>query len=215
MLALKIISTVLISYFLGNISSARIISKIIHQDITKIGSGNPGTMNMARNFGIKLGFLTLFCDALKGVISALIGFSIFGFGTINGYIGLYTAGISVIIGHSFPVIYKFKGGKGVACAIGVFAVSNPIVLAIVFIISAIYLYIWDYGVISSLIVITSLVVVEGIRFKGVLPISILLFCIFMLIWSVHYKNFYRLLVGRENKINFRKMLKKIDKKKIK
>lgn len=63
------------SYFLGNLNSARILSKKQNQDITKQGSGNPGTMNMLRTFGIKQGVLTLVLDVIKSAIPAATGFS--------------------------------------------------------------------------------------------------------------------------------------------
>ena len=69
---------VLCGYLLGNISSAKLISRMKHDDITKHGSGNPGSMNMLRTFGFKYGLLTLFFDALKGAIPALLGFFMFG-----------------------------------------------------------------------------------------------------------------------------------------
>jgi glycerol-3-phosphate acyltransferase PlsY len=119
------------SYFIGNISFAIIISKKKNGDITKVGSGNPGTMNMLRTYGFKLGFLTLVLDTLKGAIPSLIGLLIFG------KVGLYTAGLSAILGHIFPVVRKFKGGKGIACTLGVFLVADPSILLY-------FLYNWCY-----------------------------------------------------------------------
>ena len=104
---------IICSYFLGNLSFARLLSKKQDKDITKQGSGNPGTMNMLRTFGFKVGILTLFLDVLKGAIPALVGFLVFG-GANGGaiaYIGLYSAGLAVVLGHNFPIIYKFKAEK--------------------------------------------------------------------------------------------------------
>ncbi|MBR5226879.1 MAG: glycerol-3-phosphate acyltransferase, partial [Clostridia bacterium] len=92
------------SYLIGNFSFARIISHKKNSDITKLGSGNPGTMNMLRNFGIKSGALTLVLDAVKGALPALLGFLAFG-GTAGGgmaYVGLYIGGLGAILGHNFP-----------------------------------------------------------------------------------------------------------------
>ena len=97
-------------YFLGNISNAKLISKLKKDDITKHGSGNPGTMNMLRTFGFKIGLLTLALDALKGAIPALLGFYLFG-GLDAGeiaYVGLYCGGTSAVLGHCFPVFSKVR-----------------------------------------------------------------------------------------------------------
>ena len=61
-------------------------------------------------------------------------------------LGIFIAGISVVIGHIYPVIYKFKGGKGIACAIGVFAVANPLVLLAFFLVA--FLYLWFFDIFS-------------------------------------------------------------------
>lgn len=110
-------------------------------DITKHGSGNPGTMNMIRTFGVGTGLLTLFFDCLKGALPALAGYLLFrGDGVIMANTALYAAGLAVVFGHMYPVVYKFKGGKSVACALGIFCVANPILLVCVFCASILYLY---------------------------------------------------------------------------
>ncbi len=208
---IKFIMLVFGGYMLGNFSSAKFLSWLKHDDITKHGSGNPGTMNMVRTFGFKLGFLTLVMDALKGAIPAFVGFAIFG-GLSNptdiSYVALFVGGISAIIGHIFPVIYKFKGGKGVACVFGVFAVAEPIWTLIMFVVCLLYLIIFKYGAIASFILITVLTIIEGFRFRGNIVICLLLFGIFFLIWFMHRQNFFRLLIGKENKVNLFKNKKK-------
>ena len=224
----RYVIVIVVSYFLGNINFARILSKKMHDDITKRGSGNPGTMNMLRSFGFKAGILTLVFDALKGVIAALLGFFMFG-GLEGSYLdiwglhssseammGLYIGGISVIVGHNFPVIFKFKGGKGVACMLGVFAVSSPIWVAICFVFGFIYLYIFDYAAVASFIFISIVTFIEALKYTGEnknLVVTILLFCMFCLTWFMHRQNIFRLLVGKENKANLKKALKKVYSKK--
>ena len=102
------------------------ISKLKHKDITKMGSGNPGTMNMSREFGMKIGVLTFVCDALKSGVPLLIGHLLY-----NGYVFAgtnvlisdfirYFCVLCVITGHIYPVTFGFKGGKGIACTMGAF-----------------------------------------------------------------------------------------------
>ncbi|MEG1751691.1 MAG: glycerol-3-phosphate acyltransferase [Clostridia bacterium] len=209
----KFVIVILISYLIGNISNARFISRTLKKDITKQGSGNPGTMNMLRTFGFGVGLFTLVLDAIKGAIPALIGYLLFGAdGSLNSYIGLYVAGLAVVVGHNFPVFYKFKGGKGVACILGVYAVAQPLWVAIAFVICFIYLLIFDYGAIASFIFITTLTVIEAYRFSNSLTICLLLFSMFFLTWFMHRQNIFRLLIGKENKANVISALKKLGKK---
>jgi glycerol-3-phosphate acyltransferase PlsY len=217
----RYVIVIVVSYFIGNINFSRIISKKFNTDITKQGSGNPGATNMLRTFGFKVGIATLSLDALKGVLAALLGFLLFGgaencsidimglhssVGAING---LYIGGLSVIIGHNFPVIYKFKGGKGVACILGMYFVASPIIVAICFIFVFIYLYVFDYMAVASFIFISVLTFFEALKMKGNFLATILLFAIFTLTWFMHRYNIFRLLVGKENKANLKKSLRKL------
>lgn len=221
MVVLKYVLLIVGSYFIGSINFARLLGRLKKVDITKQGSGNPGTMNMIRNQGLGLGILTLLLDMLKGAIPATCGFYLFGGipGATEAYgaqsmIALYTAGIAAIIGHIWPIYYKFKGGKGVACVLGVFAVANPLAFVIVFVLDIIYLLFFDYGSVFSFIIVTALTVIEAMRpeYRGNLALSLLLFAIFFLIWFAHRQNIFRLLLGRENKANVKASLKKIKKK---
>ena len=161
-LYLSIIGLIIGSYFFGNINFSIIISHFLKRDVRREGSGNPGTMNMLRNFGVKLGALTLVLDAIKGAVPAIIGWWLIGgtpdnpmtemmtFG--NDKIGLFIAGISVVIGHIFPVLYKFKGGKGVASSIGVCFVASPIVTAVAFVIGLVFMFTVKIGSLTSFII---------------------------------------------------------------
>lgn len=209
------------SYFIGNLSFARMLSKNQKKDITKQGSGNPGTMNMLRTFGFKTGILTLILDVMKGVVPALTGFLLFGgtFGGALAYIGLYSAGLAVVLGHNFPVAYKFKGGKGVACILGVFLVVRPIETLIVVVAVFIYLCIFDYAAVGSFILITVITLVEAYRINvagydltSELVLKSLLFVLFFLTWFMHRQNIFRMLLGKENKVNLLNSLKKLGKK---
>ena len=210
------------SYFIGNFSFARIISHKKNSDITKLGSGNPGTMNMLRNFGLKSGALTLVLDAVKGALPALVGFLAFG-GTAGGgmaYVGLYIGGLGAILGHNFPVVYKFKGGKGVACMLGIFLVARPLETLIVILGVFIYLCIFDYASFGSFLLITAMTIMEAIRINfemyafGIdIALKVILFGMFFLCFFMHRQNILRLLVGKENKVNLRKAMAKLGKKK--
>lgn len=211
MQVVKFIILIVFAYFFGNISFARILAKMNKQDITKSGSGNPGTMNMLRTNGFKYGLLTLMLDVFKGALPCLIGVFMFkNDGLVIEKIALFSAGLAVIVGHIYPICYKFKGGKGVACAIGIFLVSNPLWLIVIFAIAFVYLWFFDYGSIASFIVVSTMIIIEGFSKTSQQHILIpcLLFLIFTLIFFAHRANIYRLLVGKENKANLKKSIEK-------
>jgi len=122
----------IVSYFIGNINFARVVAKSKKDDITKHGSGNPGTLNAWRSYGFWPGFLTFLLDMIKGVITTLTAFLTFGYLGCEPEVAAYVAGFSVVLGHIFPVIFKFKGGKGIATSVGVFLVLNWWVALIIF-----------------------------------------------------------------------------------
>ncbi len=103
-----------VSYIIGSINFATIIAKIKNKDIKKMGSGNPGTMNMLRSVGKFWGCLTFVLDCAKGISFALIGMFVFK----NSNLAMHVLGLSVVLGHIFSCFSKFKGGKGVATSLG-------------------------------------------------------------------------------------------------
>lgn len=116
----------IIAYCLGSINFSIIISrKMAGFDVREKGSGNAGTTNMLRTVGKKAAAITLVCDVLKGVIAILLAYA---FGKIvedaNAPLLIQIAGIAVIIGHTFPVFFGFKGGKGIATSLGILLMTN-------------------------------------------------------------------------------------------
>lgn len=97
------------AYLLGSVSTSVVLSKLVFRtDVRKQGSGNAGATNVARNFGMKAGIMTLLGDMLKTLIAMLIGV------LLGGDPGKAVAGIACLLGHSFPVFFGFKGGKGIS-----------------------------------------------------------------------------------------------------
>ena len=216
MAILEYFLVVIVSYFIGNISWARILSKKQNSDITKSGSGNPGTMNMLRTHGVGLAFATLILDVLKGLVPSLAGFLLFKYTGLNEDIGLYLAGLSAVIGHMWPIVHKFKGGKGVATTLGVFMVANPLWLLVAFVAGFLYVWFFDYGSVASLFIVAFMSIMQGYN-NGVkysaeqtthLVVNLLIFAIFTLVWVAHRANIVRLLIGKENKANLQKSFKK-------
>ena len=125
-----------IAYMVGCFSVARFIAKLKHKDISKLGSGNPGAMNMIRHFGVPIGVLTFFLDAMKAGVPAIIVYHFYNQGSYAGGIptgfvfegtqfpvGVFAAllcGMCVMLGHIYPVTTGFKGGKGISSSVGLF-----------------------------------------------------------------------------------------------
>lgn len=107
-----LIAGIIISYMIGNLSPATIVGKLHGVDIRKEGSGNPGTTNVLRTLGKKAAACTLVIDILKGFIPVIIG------RMVGGELIAVCCGTAAFAGHNWPVIYKFKGGKGIATGFG-------------------------------------------------------------------------------------------------
>ncbi len=216
--------TVVISYFIGNINFAIIISKAMGKDIRNYGSGNPGTMNTLRNMGGRLGILNLILDGAKGFVPAFVAnmvFSKFVIGGFNaGELAGFLAGFSAVIGHIYPVTLKFKGGKGVATALGMFIASSPLPAVIIFAIGVALILILEYGSLGSLMFLAGMTAWEGVRLSSIYfqggaitcdPIPYLFTCLFMfatcfMVWYAHKSNITHLLAGTEHKTRLRGIL---------
>ena len=124
----------ILSYFIGNFQTAVLFSKrFLHDDVRKHGSGNPGASNMTRVFGTKWGVLTFCGDAFKCFLGVVLGAYLgrwWGIAVQNSALdyalGSYIGGLGVVLGHCWPVLYRFKGGKGVACFFAFMFMSFPL-----------------------------------------------------------------------------------------
>ena len=214
------------SYFIGCFNFAVLISHFKNKDIRNMGSGNPGTMNMTRSFGLKFGAINFFCDVLKGGVPALVGWLIFkdycfeGTAFVVSDFARYLFGIMVIIGHIFPVTMKFRGGKGIASTMGLFlfAVSCEVwwyVFIVVAFLTGVLIYIIfsEMGSMGSLLGVSGLSVFQAvvtiIKYNGVLSVWVIvtlmiIFSINVLTWAAHRQNIWRLLAGEEHRTSVRK-----------
>ena len=115
-----------IAYLIGSINFSVLISKkMAGFDVREKGSGNAGTTNMLRSVGKGLAVLTLICDILKGIVAVLVAYWIGKIATdIKPEILIQLAGFFAIVGHTFPVYFGFKGGKGVATSLGILLLVN-------------------------------------------------------------------------------------------
>lgn len=200
------------SYLVGNISFARILAKTQNDDISTHGSGNPGATNMLRTHGVSMGFITLILDMIKGAVPSIIGFFAFGGfdGGLNAHIAIYVAGTATVIGHIFPVFYKFKGGKGVATAAGMACVAHPIIALILFGCYIVLLIVTRIGSLSSLIIAFAYVIYDCIHLitvKNYAGLGLLLFVLLLIVWG-HRSNIKRLIQKKENVIDLQDAVNK-------
>lgn len=195
----------IIAYFIGSISFSVIFSrKFAGVDVREKGSGNAGSTNTLRVAGKKAAILTLICDILKGVIAVLIPIIVVKFSNkeVNEDLLKYLAGFFVILGHTFPIFFEFRGGKGVATALGVLITLSPriglICLAFAIVISAITRMV-SVGSILSAILYPILIIFGGYNFLTIM-LSIL---IAALVIFNHRENIKRIKAGKENKLSFK------------
>ena len=200
-----------IAYLLGSISFSVIISKkMAGFDVREKGSGNAGTTNVLRSVGKKAAVITLIFDVLKGVLAVLVAYiagNIVKEGVDKALL-IQIAGLLVIVGHTFPIFFGFKGGKGIATALGVLLITN-----------------WNIGLICLvfalvLMALTKMVSLGSISAAILFPVLILFmphtaylvdgnYIIYSILIAVLVvfnlrANVKRLLNGTENKLDFKK-----------
>ena len=207
-MATYIIVTI-IAYLLGSISFSVIISKkMAGFDVREKGSGNAGSTNVLRTVGKKAAILTLICDCLKGIVAILIAVlaSKIVKGTDAGLL-VQLAGVAVVIGHTFPIFFRFKGGKGVATSLGVLLIIDwqigLICLVFALTLMALTRFV-SLGSVSAAILFPILTIF--IQENYIVPGNYIIFGVVLAAIVVfnHRANVKRLLTGTENKLSFKK-----------
>ena len=200
----------IIAYAIGSINFSVIISKkVAGFDVREKGSGNAGSTNVLRAVGKKAALITLVCDVLKGIVPTLIAIlvgNIMGDGVDKALL-VQISGVAVVIGHTFPIFFQFKGGKGVATSLGIALITN-----------------WQIGLIClvfalAIMALTKIVSLGSISAAVLFPVLTLFihnnyitqgsYFVFGIIMAViivynHRSNLKRILEGNENKLSFKK-----------
>lgn len=194
-----VVVLMIVAYILGSIPNALWIGKVFKGiDVREHGSKNTGSTNAARVLGAKLGILTLILDISKGVIPTLIATML-----LDSSISVILVGICAILGHSFSIFMKFKGGKAVATTVGVFIVLVPGAILLAAVIFFLVFGITRYVSLSSMIGAISLPIWIMIFYKNI-PLTIFGIIIAILIIVRHKSNIQRLLNGTESKFSINK-----------
>ena len=197
-MAIKILLCLIVGYLIGSLNFAIIYSKLKGDDIRNHGSGNAGATNVLRTYGKGPAALVFILDILKGVIAILLMRIVF-----EGMLYDCSAALGAVLGHNFPVYYKFKGGKGVSTSLAVLITLHfPTALAamITFVVVAV---LTKYVSLSSILAAVAAIVTAFAVFKidvfSIFCAIIGLLCIYR-----HRSNIKRLLNGTENKLGQKK-----------
>ncbi|MBQ1471404.1 glycerol-3-phosphate 1-O-acyltransferase PlsY [Eubacterium sp. AB3007] len=189
------ILSVVIAYFLGNISPSTIQAKMAGHDIKKEGSGNAGTTNTFRVLGAKAAVITLVIDIAKGVLAVLLG------GWLCSSVAAYACALAVLLGHVFPVLLRFQGGKGVATAFGAFLAIDWRMALLCLLIVAVVVLLSRYVSLGSLTAAIACPFLCMWLEPGFVPYGVVMA---LIVIFKHRSNLMRLVRGEENKLNFHK-----------
>ena len=200
-----------LAYAIGSINFSVLISrKMAGFDVREKGSGNAGTTNVLRAVGLKAAIITLICDVLKGIIAVLLPFWIGNMSqTADKALLIQIAGILVVVGHTFPIFFEFRGGKGIATALGVLLITNWKIGLICLVFAVVLIAITrmvSVGSMSAAVLFPVLTLFIGDNFI-VTQVGIKYF-IYSLILAAfvifnHRENIKRIMNGTENKISFK------------
>lgn len=200
------------AYLLGSINFAIIISgKKYHEDIRAHGSKNAGMTNMMRTYGRSAAAFTLVGDALKAIVACLLGY------TLVGQLGAYIAGLFCVLGHVFPIFYRFKGGKGVVTAFATVLMCDPFIFLILIFLFVLIVLLTRFISLGSILCmllypilldrVTRFVSLVTTGAESTSPYIIFTVLIAAVIVIKHWENIKRLSKGKENKFSFKKSVK--------
>lgn len=190
----------LIAYLLGSIPSALIVGKIGYNiDIREEGSGNPGATNAFRVLGVKAGSIVVLADILKGTIATLLPLF------FDVEISRLLIGIFAVLGHTYPVFARFRGGKAVATSGGIILGVSPLLFIVMVISFLTSLYISKYVSLSSMI--TGIISIIVSLFLKNIGLIIIVSVLTIFVFYRHRENIKRIRKGTEPKITWMNRLK--------
>ena len=204
---LSVLLTVLAGYLLGNLNGAVIISRLIgKKDVREQGSGNAGLTNFLRQYGPSTAVLVVAIDVLKAVGACIIGKMLlapYGYGQE----GLLLGGLAVNLGHDFPALLGFRGGKGVLCGITAAFMADWRCALLVIAVFAICLWLSRYVSLGSILGALTFAVAYTIVHRHNIPLVVMGALLGLFIVFMHRSNISRLVKGTERKATFSKFRK--------
>ena len=204
---IRVLITAVIGYFLGNLNGAFIMYKLLtHEDIRKSGSGNAGLTNFMRNFGPAKGIWVLVIDIGKAVAACLLG-KILLAPMGCSMEGLMVGAVAVSLGHDFPALLGFHGGKGIVCGFSVALCADWRCALIILAVFALSLYITRYVSLSSILAAAAFCISFAVLHHSEPVVAALGVVIGLLAIFMHRANIKRLIEGTEKKATFSKFKK--------
>ena len=196
---MEIALALIAAYLLGSVPFAVVASRLFGlADPRSYGSGNPGATNVLRSGNKKAALVTLIGDALKGWVAVYVAQR---YGFSDSVVGLVA--LAVFFGHLFPVFLKFKGGKGVATAIGVLLALDPLLGLATIATWLLVAYVSRYSSLAAILA-AALAPVYSLLMHGGSPQVIIIGILAMALIGKHWQNLQRLLAGQESKIGGKK-----------
>ncbi len=204
---LSVLLTVLVGYLLGNLNGAVIISRLLgKKDVREQGSGNAGLTNFLRVYGPSSAVLVIAIDVLKAVAACILGkFLLTPYG--YGQEGLLLGGLAVNLGHDFPALLGFRGGKGVLCGITAAFAADWRCALLVIAVFAVCLWLTRYVSLSSIFGSLTFVVSFSVVHRQNPVLAIMGALLGLFIVFMHRSNISRLVKGTERKATFSKFRK--------
>jgi len=186
---------ILLAYFFGSLNSSIIFSKILKlEDPREYGSKNPGATNILRSGNKTLALATLIFDMFKGFLPVFVAFFF-----IEDQIYIQIIGLCSILGHIFPIYYKFKGGKGVATSFGVILAFDIILGFICLLTWLITAFLFRYSALSAIVSFALLPIYTWFSYEKIIATSLFLILAIIVIY-MHKTNIKNLLNNKETKI---------------
>ncbi|MGH8945072.1 MAG: glycerol-3-phosphate 1-O-acyltransferase PlsY [Acidimicrobiia bacterium] len=186
------------AYLVGSIDFAVVVARMRGVDIREVGSGNPGTSNVLRTMGKLPAALALTGDLLKGVVAAAMGMVASGVADPTVH-WAFAAGLAAVVGHCYPVFHRFRGGKGMATALGALAFTVPLVALVDAIIWLVTVKLSKTASVASLLAVAvtiPLALWAGVRGLALLWLGAILF---LVVWR-HRANIVRMARGSEQRV---------------
>ena len=195
------------AYLLGSIDTGILVSKFLyHDDVRKYGSGAAGMTNMLRTFGKKAAALTAVGDVLKGVVAVCLGRWLFSHlpadAAISPYLGVYLAAILAVVGHSKPIYFGFKGGKGVLVGAVMLAFFDWRVFGIAFVLFLLSVIVTKWISLGSILGAVSFPITTWVFYRDPVLTAMALGMAAVVVF-MHRSNIGRIIRGKENKFSFK------------
>ena len=202
----SVVIAVLVAYMLGNLNGAVCMSALMHDDVRSHGSGNAGLTNFIRNYGAGKSVFVILIDAGKAVLACVAGGLL-----LQPYLDFTTGaaigGLSVMLGHIFPALLGFKGGKGILSGLFIALVVDWRIALIILAVFAIAYFLTQYVSLGSVLAATAFAIAFVVFHNDNLIVMLCGITMGALTVFMHRGNIARLLKGEERKTNLFKKSK--------